>query len=521
MQDHLGMDSHVRRRLAWLGAAALCAAFAVAALPGAAPAHDPEIVLRAFGTPAIEGLRAAGEWDTAARRDFAVNRLASEGGGTVPATLYEMNDGTNLYLGVQVARATVANSSVAFEFDNDHDGAWPAEGDDILLINPAIGFFDEYRTMKPPCPTNSVCGLLDTDTGGTSDGAGLASAVGPLSFYEFRHPLDSADAAHDFSLHVGNRVGFVVQFRTCDTTTCADTSYPSGNPSGDIVVTSLNKTPPETEITSGPASNSYTRATASFAFTGRDDQISPADLSFECSLDGGVYATCSSPKRFDPLAAGRHSFAVRAIDEAGNIDPSPVVRRWTVDTGEPETDIASGPADDSYNSAAGVDFAFVGRDDVAAADQLVFECDVDGGGWGPCTSPKHYDGLADGRHTFAVRAVDPAANVDETPATRAWAVDTTAPVAPGVVGPRRTSSPRPRYRLVSHDDGTPGTQLRYRCAFDSRRLRPCESRFGRSLTLGRHVLRARALDLAGNESRSASVRILVVSSASHRQGPHQ
>ena len=47
-----------------------------------------------------------------------------------------------------------------------------------------------------------------------------------------------------------------------------------------------------------------------------------AGSTFQCRLDSGGFATCSSPYR-KRLALGMHRFEVRAIDAAGNADPTP------------------------------------------------------------------------------------------------------------------------------------------------------------------------------------------------------
>ena len=89
---------------------------------------------------------------------------------------------------------------------------------------------------------------------------------------------------------------------------------------------------------------------------------------------------------------------------------------YTVDTSAPDTQIDSGPPDPSTTSS--VTFTFSGTD--AGSGIAAFACSLDGSAYAACTSPQSYSGLAGGSHTFHVRAVDAAGNVDPTPATYTW-----------------------------------------------------------------------------------------------------
>jgi hypothetical protein len=107
--------------------------------------------------------------------------------------------------------------------------------------------------------------------------------------------------------------------------------------------------------------------------------------------------------------------------------PSPVAPATPT---RPDTTIDRSPSVSS-NSASG-SFEFSGS---GAAG---FECSLDAAGFAPCTSPRSFSSLADGRHTFAVRAIDPAGNVDDTPAQFSWVVDATAPALAPAISPSPT-----------------------------------------------------------------------------------
>ena len=86
----------------------------------------------------------------------------------------------------------------------------------------------------------------------------------------------------------------------------------------------VDTTPPNTTITSGPSGTIHVH-NASFGFTS-----SEAGSHFQCRLDGAAFAACASPKSYSGDANGSHTFRARAIDKAGNVDPTPAVRTFNV-----------------------------------------------------------------------------------------------------------------------------------------------------------------------------------------------
>lgn len=79
--------------------------------------------------------------------------------------------------------------------------------------------------------------------------------------------------------------------------------------------------PPQTTI----LSTRVTGASAKLVFAS-----SEPGSSFQCRLDGAIFRPCGSPRRYRRLPPGRHRFQVRVVDAAGNTDPSPAQRRFSV-----------------------------------------------------------------------------------------------------------------------------------------------------------------------------------------------
>jgi hypothetical protein len=197
----------------------------------------------------------------------------------------------------------------------------------------------------------------------------------------------------------------------------------AGNQGTDSRTFAVDLTAPQTSFTAGPLGPTSSSNPA-FAFAATE-----AASSFECSLDGGTWTTCASPWSTGELGDGQHEVAVRATDAAGNVDPSPASRAFTVDTRSPDTQISAGP-EGATRDAAPV-FAFRSDDPGSA-----FECRVDDGPFGTCRSGDRLATLGDGPHQFEVRATDEAGNADANPAGRDFTVDTRVTDAAVVVPPK-------------------------------------------------------------------------------------
>ncbi len=289
---------------------------------------------------------------------------------------------------------------------------------------------------------------------------------------------------------------------TCPATDQRGVARPSGS-ACDIGAYELNdSTPPDTTITGNPT-NPSSSATAAFTFTGSDNLTPPGSLTFQCQLDGGAFVACTSPQNYSSLADGSHTFGVRAVDQAGNIDPTPATFTWVIDATPPDTTITANPTNPSTSTSGS--FSFTG-DDGGGSGVASYHCQLDGGGFSTCTSPQNYSGLAEGSHTFQVRAVDGVGNSDPTPASYTWVVDTTGPETAITAGPANPSAgANASFSFTGSDPGGSGV-TGFECVLDGGAAAPCTSPQSYSgLADGGHTFGVRAVDAAGNADPTPAV----------------
>ena len=333
---------------------------------------------------------------------------------------------------------------------------------------------------NPPVLSNAASASFafsGTDAGGSGvasfecrrDSAAFAPCTSPQAYAAL------ADGGHSFEVRAIDQAGNVDQ-------TPASFSW------------SIDTAAPTTSIDSSPPALSNA-ASASFAFSGSDAGGSGI-ASFECRRDGASFAPCTSPQAYAALADGAHSFEVRAIDTAGNVDATPATFSWTIDTAAPTTSIDSSPP--ALSNAGSASFAFSGTD-AGGSGVASFECRRDGASFAPCTSPQAYASLADGAHSFEVRAIDTAGNVDQSPASFSWTIDTAAPTTSIDSGPPALSNAGSASFAFSGTDAGGSGVASFECRRDGAAFTPCTSpQAYAALADGSHSFEVRAIDTAGN-----------------------
>jgi hypothetical protein len=132
-------------------------------------------------------------------------------------------------------------------------------------------------------------------------------------------------------------------------------------------------------------------------------------VTFECRMDDQKFHACPKEYQSDYLSNGQHQIQARAVDEHGNVDPTPAALDFVVDTHCPSTEIEDHPGHVVHDDD--VSFTFDSSDRHAH-----FRVWLDGKRIGGTSSHVHLKHLRSGTHTLSARAVDKAGNSDQSAA---------------------------------------------------------------------------------------------------------
>ncbi len=248
--------------------------------------------------------------------------------------------------------------------------------------------------------------------------------------------------------------------------------------------------PPSLTITSTPAAlTNDTSASFSFEAT---DPLSGVER-FECSVNGGAFATCTSPHVVSGLSENDLTFTVRAYDHAGNVTFDDF--QWTVDLTYPILTLTSVP--DAYVNDPNQSVSFSATD-LHGIDR--YECSLNGASFTVCTSPLNVTGIV-GTNQIQVRAYDGVGHYHER--STSFLLDIETPVlsftsTPPVI----TASSSAMFAFSSTDPGGSGIST-IECSLNAQAFSSCTSGVNFSgLAEGAHNFKVRARDNAGNTSAS-------------------
>jgi large repetitive protein len=238
----------------------------------------------------------------------------------------------------------------------------------------------------------------------------------------------------------------------------------------------LGEAAPTVTIGSAPPNQSNV-ASASFTFT-----ASEPSATLQCKLDTGTFVACISPQSYSGLSNGPHTFTVQATDASGVGEAS---HSWTIDTVAPVATITGRPSNPSkLNSAS---FVFT------AGEPSTFECKLDNAAVESCTSPKAYTALADGQHTFQVKATDQAGNSGAA-AAYTWGIDTKVPTTTITTKPANPSNVASATFAFTADE----SRVTFECKLDGAAATCTSPKTYAGLGAGPHTFEVKATDQGGN-----------------------
>ncbi len=285
------------------------------------------------------------------------------------------------------------------------DASAPSTTDDTAAIGSAWRNTDETVTLTP---TDVGAGVVATFY--TTDGTN-PTALSPQG----TSVVVSGEGVHTVKYFSRDAVSNDEAVQTAATTIRIDTTSPTS-----ATLDPLPATISEPQSLSGSGSDALSGIDSIAYFYCAGPPCVPSTF-----IGAGSTGPGYSFSWADQPPDGNYAVAARAFDAAGNSLDS-ATQTVTIENA-PDAIVDSGPNDPTNSTGATFTFS-------ANEAPVTFECQLDGAGFAPCTTPQNYAGLSDGAHVFQVRATDGLGNVG-TAATYPWIIDRNPPNTAVDTGP--------------------------------------------------------------------------------------
>ncbi|MBU1628393.1 hypothetical protein KKB18_13575 [bacterium] len=171
--------------------------------------------------------------------------------------------------------------------------------------------------------------------------------------------------------------------------------------------------------------------------------------------DIGPVTTITSSSLPDNGGAMGYYFFIRAVDTLGNWGDTVHLGEFFIDTVPAEISFNWNPQyfGTVNNDSPSISWLIDNDNPGTGGGVAGFECKLDTESFSPCSRPKEYTNLADGPHTFYVRATEYAGNIST--ASHSWTIDTISSTLAEVTPvPTPTDDTTPDYTFSSTEAGT-------------------------------------------------------------------
>jgi len=363
-----------------------------------------------------------------------------------------------------------------------------------------------YNLAGGDNPLHGTPAFVGGSLGYVSTRLDLSTLAGKAVRFRFRMATDSGNGKATYSGWYVDQARLYTCAGAVDTTAPAVESFSLTSPTPNSATTPTNaKTLLYSLMLSEPVSG---LEPADFRLTGLSSGWAVT------AVDGkgrGPYAVTLSGASVTDGTLGM-ALTAKSLNDAslnsGPVRETAASQSVKVDRTPPNTTFASSPS--SWLRATAALFKFAGTDP-GGSGVVSYECTLGAFAATPdqarnssdaCAATMSFAGLAQGQLTLLARAVDAAGNVDLTPQTRTFTVDTIAPDTSILSGPTKGNRPVFAFGSVSADATS------YQCRFDSGKWSSCTTPVTstKALSRGAHKFSVRAVDAAGNVDSSPAVK---------------